>query len=218
MSPDRARPLPSVWGEPPPGLSREHTEPPVVVGSLDAAAPADPFALDRLPAGPFRSTDGFCTRWMVPQERAEAARQQQCNAGPKADECNSLGCGPMGYCNARALPARSSGAPGRTRGPASLGPFRDVELVTAASDGCAAPPCYLAITDARGTWLVHEILACSGGEGESAGVDTLALRVVDHQLVWRYAHHVRMGDVTEERVTVHCGAGPSGPQCTASTE
>ncbi|HEX3758116.1 MAG TPA: hypothetical protein VHW23_05400, partial [Kofleriaceae bacterium] len=79
--------------------------------------------------------------------------------------------------------------------------------------------CYLAITDARGTWLVHEIRACSGGEGEPAGVDTIALRVVDHQLVWRYAHHIGWSsDRIDERVTVQCRARASGPECTASGE
>jgi hypothetical protein len=107
----------------------------------------------------------------------------------------------------------SSGPP-----PASLGPFRAAEVVTITESACSPPTCYLAITDARGTWLVHEISACGSAEGMSAWLDTVALRVVDHKLRWQYAHHVRMDEVTDERVTVECGAGGSAPECTDSTE
>jgi hypothetical protein len=89
-------------------------------------------------------------------------------------------------------------------------------VVTIRADGCSAPPCYLALTDARGTWFVHEISACEGGEGEPAGIGTIALRAVDHQLVWQYEHHVRVDQhVTDERVTVQCRATSSGPSCTS---
>ncbi|HEX3479388.1 MAG TPA: hypothetical protein VHT91_30400 [Kofleriaceae bacterium] len=90
--------------------------------------------------------------------------------------------------------------------------------MTITESACSPPTCYLAITDARGTWLVHEISACGSAEGMSAWLDTVALRVVDHKLRWQYAHHVRMDEVTDERVTVECGAGGSAPECTDSTE
>jgi hypothetical protein len=100
----------------------------------------------------------------------------------------------------------------------SLGPFRGAELIKITESGCSAPPCYLALTDAHGMWLVHEVTACSGAEGMSASLNTLSLRVIDHKLVWKYEHHVRMDEATTDRVTVECSAGVSGPECTTSGE
>jgi hypothetical protein len=201
-------------------------QPTVRVGSLDAAPPdppADPEVLSPLPAGPFLSSDDFCQRWSAPRERAEDARQERCVADPQGDECNFLACGPWVHCEATALLAGQSDAPGKLMTssgppPASLGPFRAAEIVTITESTCSPPTCYLAITDARGTWLVHEITACGSAEGMSAGLDTVALRVVDHKLRWQYEHHVRMDEVTNERVTVECGAGWSAPECTDSAE
>jgi len=132
---------------------------------------------------------------------------------PQANECNFLGCGPWLHCEATALSASSSHA-----APTSLGPFQAAEVVAISESACSAPTCYLAITDARGTWFVHEVTTCAGAEGVSAELETLAVRVVDHKLVWQYAHYMRMDEVTNERVTVECGAGSSAPECSISTE
>lgn len=215
-----------VWGTLPASMTPRPQQPTVRVGSLDAAPPAppaDPEVLSPLPAGPFRSSDDFCERWSAPRERAEDARQKRCSADPQGDGCDFLGCGPWVHCEATDLPADPSDAPGKLMTssgppPASLGPFRAAEVVTITESTCSSPTCYLAITDARGTWLVHEINACGSAEGMSAWLQTVALRVVDHKLRWQYAHHVRMDGVTDERVTVECGAGGSAPECTESTE
>jgi hypothetical protein len=220
-----------VWGQPPPGQRASelhivpgairHIVPLVVVGSLDANPPADPLALDHLPAGPFRSTDDFCARWMEPRKRYEAAWGRVCDANPHDEECDPKGCGPALHCDV--TPAAPSPPPGQRTDAqaslASLGPFRAAELVTLRESGCSAPPCYLAVTDARGTWFVHEIGKCEGAEGERAGIGTIALHAVGQQLVWQYEHYTGGDDhVMNERGTVRCRAaasGSSGPSCTS---
>jgi hypothetical protein len=168
-----------------------------VIGSLDAHV---------LPAGPFRSAGEFCRTWRVQHDPAVAAQSDRCAADPNAGEC--MGCGLVSYCEARVL----AGGP--------VGPFRSAELVEPAEDSCSANACYLAVTDARGTWFVHEVIDCTPGEGISASLDTISLVADGQALVWRYHHRydVSDGQPTEERVTVRCRSGTRAPECTAESE
>lgn len=106
-----------------------------------------------------------------------------------------------------------------TRATQSAAPWTRRVVVTLRESGCSAPPCYLAVTDARGTWFVHEIGKCEGAEGERAGIGTIALHAVGQQLVWQYEHYAGGDDhVMNERGTVRCRAavsGSSGPSCTS---
>jgi len=159
--------------------------------------------LDALPAGPYRSAAAYCDRWSPPRARAVAEQNEQCTADPES--CIS-GCGLVAVCNITKLSA------------ASLGSFRAAELVEISASACGAADCYLALTDASGTWFVHEVNSCSSGEGVSASLETIAVGVVGEQLVWQYAHHVREDDVLDERRFVRCRATAGAPACSADDE
>ena len=159
--------------------------------------------LDALPAGPYRSAAAYCDRWREPHARAAAEQTEQCTADPES--CIS-GCGLVSVCNITELPATS------------LGSFRAAELVQISASACGASDCYLALTDASGTWFVHEVNACASGEGISASLDTIALGTARDQLVWHYAHHVRDDDVLDERVFVRCRATTGAPACSMDDE
>jgi hypothetical protein len=158
-----------------------------------------------LPAGPFPSAEAFCRSWRAQHEPAVVAQNDECAANP--DGCIS-GCGLASSCKAQVLPI------------ASLGPFRSAELVEPSDSSCGSGACYLTVTDARGTWFVHEVADCTPGEGTSASVDTISLSADGKLLVWRYDHRYDAGDgeKSEERITVRCRAGSSAPRCDAEPE
>ena len=165
----------------------------------DAAIREISLDLGHLPAGPYASAAAYCARWKPPHERVVTDYMKMCQADPDAEDCHG-GCGPGDTCDVQPL------------GSGAVGPFRRVELVELDSDGCNAGACYLALTDARGTWFVDEIAACTGGEGISAYIETQHISGSGAGLTWQYHQHVRDNDVTDVDVTVRCAGSP--PACT----